>query len=369
MKYFINKSIYRDKLSFGLLIICFALIIFSAVNLSFIYGRYTEANDSLHRYSNYSKGAIYPVIASFESVWTKDFFLSLISDIQSFETEKKELMVYTSINDEFKYTGIVLDFSDNYLKDLEVVYDKRKNVPGVYIGSDVMSYYESAKKKYIVFSGNTYLVKGVYKDLLNSEKNKQIVFPMNIFSSNMVDKLIDDAYVISYQSQSAYFFIASNNDIESEIQAFLKKYEINNNLEVDIEPLSYSDDIYGIGDIQVLGAYIITIFAVISGISVFALWIKRISKEICIRRLWGASNFKIVLNMISYIMKVIIVSLPIALFLILIGNQLSDEKIYDFKFIVYESLYTGIIIVLVTIILFIYFIIHINMNNHFKGVT
>ena len=68
-------------------------------------------------------------------------------------------------------------------------------------------------------------------------------------------------------------------------------------------------------------------------------------------------------------MKVIIVSLPIALFLILIGNQLSDEKIYDFKFIVYESLYTGIIIVLVTIILFIYFIIHINMNNHFKGVT
>ena len=349
-----NQRFFRDKLSFCLLIMSYALIIFSITNLIFVFSRYKESKDMIYKYSNYSKGVIYQM-TPLEDVWTKPFFYSLLNKIKTFNSEKKELIVSEYINDESEVTGIVLDFSKNYMDGLDVTYVKNKDIPGVYIGDKVSGVIESSDgRKYIVFNQKMYLVKGVYKNLINSYQNRNIVFPMNTYSDVLFNELINGAYITSLRNQSIEYYIASNESIENDIRSFLLEYEKNENIEVDLQSLEQIDDIYGIGDIQLLGSFIIVFFAIFSSISSFSLWIKRIRNEIIIRRIWGASIFNILINMIKYIFKVIIFSFPVALFFLFVGNQLSDDKIYDIKYILFWFVNSVLFIFFISILLFLY---------------
>ncbi|MBR6402880.1 MAG: hypothetical protein IKS48_05805 [Eubacterium sp.] len=363
---FDNKKFFRDKLSFFLLIVCYSLIIFSVANLSILYTRYKESKDVLYRYSCYSKGVIYQ-ITPFENVWSKEFFDTLLSRVEKIDSDIKEVVVYDSVNDISENTGLVLDYSSNYMDDMDILYENRKNIPGVYIGADVSGTINSNGKKYIIFNQNSYLVKGIYKQLIDSGRNKQIVFPMELFSPTASKIIKDGAFVSSLKNQSVSYYIATNNNIENEIRDFLSDYEKNENLEIDLTAIEEIDDFYGLGDIQVIGAYVIVIFSLLCGVSVFSLWIKRISKEISIRKIWGASNLNILGNMVLYILKILLLSIPIAFIFIIFGKLLSEESIYGFKYILLCVMFSGLGLLCLSFILFLYFMIYISVKKHFKG--
>ena len=187
----INR-LFRDKLCSALLIITFSICIFSIYNFSDIIGKYKRNEADKNKYKNKYRGEVLYKIEYDEDGYFSGVIKVEKSDLWEFikalevsNISRKRISLNSFLNDGKTRVNQIFDFSDEYLEDIDTLYDKSKSAHGIYISKGMVnSLVKEDGKKYLIFDGNKYLVKGVYKDYSIDNADYRVIIPWKNLTKN-----------------------------------------------------------------------------------------------------------------------------------------------------------------------------------------
>lgn len=351
-----NKT--RDMLSSTLLVITMAVCVIAIYNCSDIITKNKIINDSNEKYKNNFRGNIAYNIAweddgmeqetgiirgdehiKKEQVW------NIIKRLEIMDVARKKIRIWKSLDDEYSSSWLIFDFSNEYLDDVDYFYEKRKEIPGVYISKGLQdNVYTINGKKYIAFDGVKYLIKGVYKDYSLDHSDYRIVIPWNILNKKEKSYYINvfKEYIMSIFGIGIE--IGDNKDINEEV-AFINKIMKSNNLHLEAD--YYMKDEDGFRTFSCAGL-LLTVFSLIDAITVVGMWIIRRRDELMIKKTWGMSDWMLYRQILGELSKHLIISIPLMAIIQALYIFIFKEEIL-INFFMYFTLILGVLIILLFI--------------------
>ena len=314
-EHFLSKYL-RDEISSLLLICTLALSIFAIYNFSDVVGRYIQKEKRENKYSNSIKGKLEynyfwdenGIARCGEEDWVKkEDVWYFINGINQANISRKYIYKSSVLDDGVSYIKLIFDFSDGYTNDIEKFYDTRKKYPGVYVSKEMESnIITQSGKKYILFDGMKYLVKGIYKDMDIQHTDYRIVVPWNNLNNNEKNYYVKE-FTNDIMSNGMGICLESNGDIGTVI-ALLDKIAQRNNLILNVSNNKHVDKAFIIyGSI----AGIMIIFSFINSLTVISVWIIRRRNELMIKKTWGMSEWMIYGKTLLKLLKHLLASIPL----------------------------------------------------------
>lgn len=325
------NRLFRDKLCSVLLIITFSICIFSIYNFSDVIGKYQKNESYNNKYKNKYRGEVLYKVEYDEDGYFSGIIKVDKSDLWGFakalevsNVSRKRISLNSFLSDGKTRVNQIFDFSDEYLEDIDTIYDKRKNTPGIYISKGMVdSLIKEDGKRYLIFDGNKYLVKGVYKDFSINNDDYRVIIPWKNLTKNEKYYYVDAFKFRLENLEMLQLDIESNGDIESELQ-LLETISQKNNLIVKTDKETVIEDMVISKAIVNL---IMIIFAIINSIMVINVWITRRKEELMIKKAWGMSDGMLFINSIFELSKQLVFSLPLVVILQMVYILIFDKTV------------------------------------------
>ena len=343
--------IFRDKISSILLIITFAICILSLYNFSDIMGKYQLNENIKNKYKNVYSGCVrYDFIfdefgsafVSGEDAIKNSEVWSLIKGIEVANAPKKWLYIKNSFSPDEPSVTYIFDFSTEYSENIDIYYDKRKGIPGVYISQGLKNKIETeGETKYIHLNGEKYLVKAVYKDFTYDHDDYKIVIPWKSLNKNQKDYYINLFRDRIMDMNGLGIDIESDEDINDEL-IFINNLYKKNNLILDID---HSPDNEKSFLIHSGTGIIMIIFSMFNTLVVTGMWVIRRRKELMIKKTWGMSEGMIYIRTFLELSRHLIASIPVMIIFQLVYMIIFKETV-TFNLYKYAYLFFGLIIIL-----------------------
>lgn len=309
------RRIVRDSVSFWLMTVGYAIVIFALYNCGELITRIKTAESVNKRYpyeyygsafKSIENGAedILPDSSQLEAV------LNAFSDIPA---DKKEITFFYQVGYGLSKSEVTLDFSDHYADNLAKVYDNRKGLPGIYIGPNMEQYVKKFQgKRYLRVGNENFLVKGVYIRNSADEPDDRVVIPWSLMNPAIQQEFLRGISCELDSYGELDFNIGSYQDVTSREQAFADILAQNDMTfrKNDSEDSGVAHDFFA--PFNTMAAYGMLIFAVINCSAVTMIWINRRRKEFIIRKILGADTMRIMVLLVGNIGKHILCSIPIA---------------------------------------------------------
>ena len=365
MLYFIKKYL-RDIFTSIILIISLAITIFCSFNVSKYINAAEENKGDLERLYNYT-------------MRVNEVYKRELSEEELEKLVKRELSDFEEVVDIYKSEicniicnkSVLIDNSTNR-HSLEIVLYQNEEIPYelisgsfdysndelvVYIGKDMRKYIKTIEgKEYMEICGYNFKVAGIIQSSSVIDYSDKIL----VFYDNL-SKALDSSQLESILGKYNWSInICSNISKENINNArdIIAKRFATTDYSLEIYD-SFSEDTTYIYISKLFGSNLSKLSDILCIINVFIIlniWIKQKHKEFAIRKAFGFSNIRILMNLLYQFLKCFVISILLGLGMQFLYNLLFHAR---FKMSDYFSGSGGRILLYIVVILFVAVIYHV----------
>ena len=322
--------IIKDSLSFWLLVIVLATFLFALSNVANLISGYGIEYRYQHRYKNQFLFYIYADEKNGNDSLSLEDYLKYIKAFDDIQSDEKYIWAQLKMADEIQNTVAYIMLTDDYAQNLKTVFQEEVSYPIVYIG-------HSREKDMCIIDGKhclkindrLYQVKGIYNNVYADNIDERVVIPYDILDRDVQAELIE--YIYNYTNGMGITIYVASQDTIDGLDELLSEISIDEQTDW-VECSSDITDENTIFIVQVAGAIIMIVFALVNCVIISILWMQRIRKEIAIRFCWGAGGVNIGWMLLKNLGYCIVCAIPIKWLLDVIYNRLFKSKnIIDVK--------------------------------------